>query len=108
MALALPLIVFVGAGSMVLMTSSNTLIMLLVPDELRGRVMSLHTALFLGVLPVGGVLLGALADRLGVAPVLALAGATVTVGALLIGRVLLRVSGISGRVARVSSSEGLP
>ena len=108
MALALPLIVFVGAGSMVLMTSSNTLIMLRVPDKLRGRVMSLHTALFLGVLPVGGVLLGALADRLGVAPVLGLAGATVMVGALLIGRLLLRASGISGRADRVGSSEGLP
>jgi MFS family permease len=75
---------------MVLMTSTNTMLMLTVPDELRGRVMSLHTALFLGILPVGGVVLGTLADRMGVAPVLALGGATVVVGALVAGRVLLR------------------
>jgi MFS family permease len=87
---ALPIVVFVGAGSMVLMTSTNTMLMLTVPDELRGRVMSLHTALFLGILPVGGVVLGTLADRMGVAPVLAMGGATVVVGALVAGRVLLR------------------
>ena len=48
----------VGASFMFMMAGVNTLLQLAVPDELRGRVMSLHSSLFLGVLPLGGLLAG--------------------------------------------------
>jgi MFS family permease len=43
--------------------SSNTLIQTIVPDRLRGRIMSLYTLVLLGLMPAGGLLMGALASR---------------------------------------------
>ena len=75
---------------MVQMAGTNTLLQLRVPEHLRGRVMSLHSALFLGVFPFSGIVAGVLADRVGEAPVLAVGGALVVCGALGFGRVMLR------------------
>ncbi len=51
----------------VFMISSMTVLQLSVPDQLRGRVMGIHTMGF-SLMPLGGLLLGALAERLGAAP----------------------------------------
>ncbi len=88
-AIALPLMALVGAGFMAQMTTTNTLLQLAVPDRLRGRVMALHAALFLGVVPLGGVLAGRLADTLGNANVLAGCGVLLFAGALVYGRALV-------------------
>ena len=37
-----------------------------VPDELRGRVMSIYTLLFLGSTPIGSMIVGTLAEKQGV------------------------------------------
>ena len=50
------LLALMGAGFMVQMAGTNTLLQLRVPEHLRGRVMSLHSALFLGVFPNHGTL----------------------------------------------------
>lgn len=63
-----------GWGMVTFNASSNTLIQTIVPDRLRGRIMSLYTLVLLGLMPAGGVLLGALADRLGSAAALATGG----------------------------------
>jgi len=55
---------------------SNTALQTVVPDELRGRVMSLYTIVLLGLMPVGSLMLGAVADVLGSATAIALGGAT--------------------------------
>ena len=47
------------------MGSSNTLIQSMVPDHLRGRVMSVYSMMFMGMAPFGSLLAGASADRLG-------------------------------------------
>lgn len=44
---------------------ANTLIQLVVPDELRGRVLSAYTWALGGFWPLGALLIGALGDRLG-------------------------------------------
>jgi MFS family permease len=49
------------------MISSMTVLQLSVPDRLRGRVMGIHSMGF-SLMPLGGLLLGALAERLGAAP----------------------------------------
>jgi MFS family permease len=85
LAVALPLMALVGVGFMTQMTSTNTLLQLAVPDRLRGRVMALHSALFLGIVPLGGIVAGRAADRVGEANVLAAGGALLFVGALWFG-----------------------
>ncbi len=61
-------IVFLAAMcTSVFMISSMTVMQLSVPDRLRGRVMGIHTMSF-SLMPLGGLLLGALAERLGAAP----------------------------------------
>ena len=55
----------VGFAMMIEMGSSNTLIQSMVPDHLRGRVMSVYSMMFMGMAPIGSLLAGAAADRLG-------------------------------------------
>jgi len=55
----------VGWGFMVLFNLANTLIQTLVSDELRGRVVSIYTLSFFGLMPVGALLTGAVAEAIG-------------------------------------------
>jgi MFS family permease len=55
----------VGAGMVSITTTVNTLLQTLVQDEMRGRVMSMYALAFIGLPPVGGLLIGALADLIG-------------------------------------------
>jgi len=73
--LSTALLVPVGFCMMLQMSSSNTLIQAMVPDQLRGRVMSLYSMMFMGMAPFGALFGGALADRIG-------APATVSMGAI--------------------------
>jgi MFS family permease len=54
-----------GWGMMVQMAASNTVIQTIVDDEKRGRVMSFYTMAFLGTAPIGSLIAGALAARIG-------------------------------------------
>src|SRR5262245_38767874 len=58
-------IAMVGAGMVSITTTVNTLLQTLVQDEMRGRVMSMYALAFIGLPPVGGLLIGALADLIG-------------------------------------------
>lgn len=63
--LALAVLPFVGAGMMVTMAAANTIIQTVVDEELRGRVMAFYTMAFLGTAPIGSLVAGMLADRIG-------------------------------------------
>lgn len=80
--LSFALLVPVGGSLMVAMACSNTLVQSMVPDRLRGRVMAVHTMMFLGMAPFGQLLAGALAGRFG-APVTVCAGGILCVTAAL-------------------------
>ena len=54
-----------GWGFMVIISLSNTLIQLKVNNELRGRVMGIFTLTFFGLMPIGSLVNGAIADRIG-------------------------------------------
>ena len=55
----------VGFGVIVTGAGTNTILQGLVEERLRGRIISLYMMGFLGVMPVGGFVLGLLADRFG-------------------------------------------
>jgi MFS family permease len=71
----------VGYFIMLQMACSNTLIQVMVPDELRGRVMAVYSMMFMGLAPVGALLGGALADRLGAPITVAIGGLAAIAGA---------------------------
>jgi MFS family permease len=77
--LSAALLVPVGFCMMLQMSSSNTLIQAMVPDHLRGRVMSVYSMMFMGMAPFGALFGGALADRLG-APLTVSMGAVACLG----------------------------
>jgi MFS family permease len=60
--LSLLLMVAIGIGSMFVINMTNILVQSHVTDELRGRVMSVFTLSFFGMMPVGALLAGALAE----------------------------------------------
>ena len=61
--------------------TANTLIQATVPDELRGRVISVYTTVFAGSTPIGALFAGFLASRWGAVAALAVGGVlTVAVG----------------------------
>jgi predicted MFS family arabinose efflux permease len=64
--LAAIVLVIVGYASITFMASCNTTLQLSAPDELRGRVMSLHTLAFAGVFPLGAFMVGAISEAFGV------------------------------------------
>jgi MFS family permease len=72
--LALVLMVLIGFGSIFMAATGNTTIQTAVPDQLRGRVMSVYTTVFSASVPVGGILMGAVASAAGVAVAIALGG----------------------------------
>ena len=76
------ILVLSGFTMMMQFTSSNTLIQAMVPDQLRGRVMSLYAMMFLGMTPFGSLLAGALADRIGAPVTVALGGLASCLGGL--------------------------
>ncbi len=81
----LSLLILVGSGLMVMthMASSNTVVQTIVDDDKRGRVMSFYTMTFLGVAPLGSLIAGALADRIGAARVVQIGGALCMAASLL-------------------------
>jgi len=72
--LTLGLAGWAGVTSMAL---SNTLIQLIVPDNLRGRVMSVFTLCLMGLSPMGGMVAGAIAEAIGSVPLVVAASAGV-------------------------------
>jgi MFS family permease len=80
--LSVALLIPVGYAVMLQMSSSNTLIQAMVPDQLRGRAMAMYTMMFMGMAPMGSLLSGVLADRIGAPWTVALGGAGAIVGAV--------------------------
>lgn len=58
---------------------TNTLLQTIVPGELRGRILSLYTLMFMGMLPFGSLQVGAIAERFGAPTALSL-GALICLG----------------------------
>jgi MFS family permease len=78
--LGLLLMLVVGFGMMQGLTSSNTVIQTLVPENMRGRVMSYYTMAFVGMAPFGSLLAGGLAHWFGAAHTVMITGSCCLLG----------------------------
>jgi MFS family permease len=86
--LSVALLLPAGYSMMLQMACSNTLIQTMVPDELRGRVMSLYSMMFMGMAPFGAFFGGALAHRIGAPVTVAVGGVACVIGAIWFGHAL--------------------
>ncbi len=80
--ISLVLMAFVGFGLMQSAAASNTIVQSLVTDDKRARVMSYYTTAFLGAAPIGSLLAGALAHRIGAPDTVILTGSCCIAGSL--------------------------
>jgi MFS family permease len=71
----------IGAGFMVSLAASNTIVQTLTEEHLRGRVMAFYTMAFLGTAPLGSLMAGVLADRIGEPMTIAAGGVACMLGA---------------------------
>ncbi|MDB6067625.1 MAG: arabinose efflux permease family protein [Pedosphaera sp.] len=74
LALSMGCLTLTGMGGVLLMASSNTLVQTLMEDDKRGRVMSIFTMAFTGTMPIGNLVMGGVASRLGVRDALMASG----------------------------------
>jgi MFS family permease len=81
----------VGYFMMLQMSSSNTLIQVMVPDALRGRVMAVYSMMFMGMAPIGALFGGAMAERLGAPITVAIGGVASVAGACWFGLQLPKI-----------------
>jgi MFS family permease len=72
----------VGFAATSQMAATNTLIQNRVPDELRSRVMAVYATMFMGVQPIGSLIAGGVAKRIGAPYTLTIFGSLVLVGSL--------------------------
>ena len=67
-------ILFGGWGMVSYLAAANSYIQVSVPDELRGRIMSVYSFVFLGTVPIGNSIMGVLADSIGTTHAVSSAG----------------------------------
>jgi MFS family permease len=70
-----------GSGMMQQMAGSNTLLQTIVDDDKRGRVMSFYSMAFMGMAPIGSLIAGFSASRIGAPHTLVIGGILCIVGA---------------------------
>ncbi len=72
--LTLMAIAFTGLGRVIVFAGTNTLLQTISAEDKRGRVLSLYIAMFMAGVTLGGILVGALADLVGVMNTILLEG----------------------------------
>jgi MFS family permease len=76
------LLVPVGMTMVAHMTSNNTLVQMLIPNEMRGRVMAFHAMVFTAAMPIGALIAGVAAHHLGAPLTIALGGLGCILGSI--------------------------
>ncbi|WP_447005434.1 MFS transporter [Saccharothrix isguenensis] len=85
----------VGIGMMTFTTTANATVQLAVSPEMRGRVMGLYMLVFLGGTPVGGPVMGWLAEHFSARAPIVFGGVVSIVAAVIGGIVLARRGGFT-------------
>jgi predicted MFS family arabinose efflux permease len=90
--LSIVVLFIVGFAATSQMAATNTTVQNRSPDALRGRLMAVYATMFMGVQPIGALLAGGIAKRLGAPVTLAIFGAVCLLGSLIFAAwVLIRV-----------------
>jgi MFS family permease len=93
--IAVPVMFVIGLTMMMQLAATNTLVQTIVDDKMLGRVISLYAVAFFGGAPVGALLEGALANKIGAVHTFAIAGGVCIVSALVYAYLLPRLRQIS-------------
>jgi len=80
--LSLLLLAALGAAALIAVNATNALLQQSVPDAWRGRAVGLYSMSFAGTAPIGGIVAGSLAERIGLAATLTLNGALIIAAGL--------------------------
>ncbi len=80
--LSLAILPVVGGAFMLALAGTNTIVQTIVEEELRGRVMAFYAMAFLGTAPLGSLLAGVLASRIGAPATIQAGGAACMLGGL--------------------------
>ncbi len=78
--LVAPLLLLLGFTSSVFLSTNNARLQLITPPELRGRMMGLDGLMIAGTTPIGSLIVGGLADEVGVSAMLAMMGCACFLG----------------------------
>ena len=82
---SLPFLVLLGFSTMVFLGMANGLLQTRSPDHLRGRVMSVYTMVFMGLMPLGSMVMGSIGSVAGTGVGLFAGGVACTVVAIYAG-----------------------
>src|SRR5437764_647030 len=91
-AATLPIVALVGVSSIAFMTATTAIVQVRADPRMHGRVLALQTVLLVGTTPVGGPIMGAVADAFGARVPLVIGGVAAGLAALfglLVGRRVL-------------------
>jgi MFS family permease len=102
--LSVVLLMPVGGFMLVHMAGTNTLIQSMVPDRLRGRVMSVYAMMFQGMAPFGALLAGLMGHGLGAPATVFISGVVCLLGSLAFAAVL---PGMRPQVRELVRAQGL-
>lgn len=81
--ISMVLMFLTGVGMVIIIAACNTMVQHLVDDDKRGRVMSIYTMAGLGTVPLGNLLCGAVAEKIGVADTFLLVGISMAITAVI-------------------------
>jgi MFS family permease len=81
--LSMLVLLVVGFCATVQMAATNTTLQNRVPDHLRGRIMAVYATMFMGIQPIGSLLAGGVAKKVGAPYTLALFGTLCFLGSLI-------------------------
>jgi MFS family permease len=82
------LLAIVGFGVVLYFSTSNTVLQSIVPDEMRGRVMGIWALIFGGMIPLGSLEAGLMADFLGTPATMAIGAVICALAAFITLRVI--------------------
>jgi len=93
-----------GFSMMIQMGATNTLLQVMVPDRLRGRVMSLFSMMFIGMGPIGALVAGIVAAKVGAPWTVGVGGVACLVAGAVFAR---RLPSFRGEARELIAAQGM-